>query len=516
MKTFVTVIVMCFMCSTFVYAQDWEVQIQDGIRALSVSGVLLGNESIEKIYKQNNYSLLWDKRNINHLIEAISLSEAHGLEPHNYHLLQVSSKTISKAERDVLATDAYLSLARHLYNGKLNPVIIEPTWTAKGSEKDLVSYLGSTLKKGDILDSLSRLAPQQKRYKILQSALLRHRKIAAEVEGGNIDSGGVLKPGDVSYRVTQVREKLLAAGNIDRIKEISDVYDESLVEAVKQFQIHNNLEPDGIIGPVTLSKLNSSSKDRINKIRVNLERWRWLPENLGKKHIRVNIADYKLEVHENGEIKNVHDVVVGKTYRKTPVFSSEMSYIVLNPWWSIPSKLARLDILPKFKKDPNVIETLGYKIFDNEGNIISHKGINWNQFSESNFPFRIRQKPGINNALGQVKFMFPNPHDGYIHDTPTRNLFEKVRRDFSSGCIRVNNAIDLVEWVLADNSEWPRKKIYAALDIAKEMRINLKHKISVHLLYWTVVADDFSDDVRFIDDIYERDQYVLSALNSSG
>ncbi len=492
-----------------------EPQLKSVLHHLSLNEQLLAQYSVEQIYNQNQFFLLWDERKLEDLIDSIQSSESHGLTPSDYHLTNLTTNNLSQADRDVLATDAYLSLAGHLLSGKLDPISIEPTWTAKGREQDLVSYLSSALQNGSIKASLEQLAPQQPRYEILKAALLHYRNIAADGGWGIVAFGELLKPGEYSPHVSQLRERLRATGDIDQLMEISDFYDESLVEAVKQFQRRANLEPDGVVGPATLQELNRTPQDRVDQLRVNLERWRWLPEDFGEKHLRVNIADYQLEIYEDRAATEVYDVVIGKTYRKTPIFSASMSYIVLNPWWVIPPKLARLDILPKFKKDPDIIDAFGYQVLDKDGNLAVHSDINWHQYSASNFPFRLRQKPGVNNALGQVKFMFPNPHDVYLHDTPTRSLFGKVRRDFSSGCIRVKNPIDLVEWVLADNPEWTRTKINRALDRAKEISITLKKRIPVHLLYWTVVVDDLSQGVRFIDDVYDRDETVLKALNIS-
>ncbi|WP_232787375.1 L,D-transpeptidase family protein [Spongiibacter nanhainus] len=471
----------------------------------------LAADSTQRFYRQFGLQARWSKRNLAALVSAIAASESHGLTPVEYHqqaLLQASG-----AKRDILATDAYLALAGHLLGGKLNPISIEPTWTAKGRERDLVAYLHQALESDAVVESLTTLAPQQPRYQTLLEALERYRRALSLGGWEPIAAGPLLKPGMHSERVTALRNRLKAIDGSLQAEGDEHRYDSVLVSAVKRFQQRANLEPDGIVGPDTLAKLNLSPQDLIDKLRVNLERWRWLPEDLGRKHIRVNIANYHLETHEGKDIRAVHDVVVGRTYRQTPIFSASMSYLVLNPWWETPSKLARKDLLPKFQRDPSIVQSLGYQILDTQGKVVDPSNMNWNEYTESRFPFRVRQQPGPMNALGQVKFMFPNSHDVYLHDTPSRDLFSKTRRDFSSGCIRVRNPIDLVEWVIGPNPQWSRDKLENVLSSGKETTVKLTEKIPVHLLYWTVVADDDNDDIRFVADIYQRDQRVLLALN---
>ena len=474
---------------------------------------LYSKASVTRFYEQHQNAPQWSEKQIDELLQAIEASNQHGLIPSDYHLSTLKTNNEDTERRDIIATDAYLTLAGHLLGGKLNPVSLEPTWTAKGRSKDLVVHLADAIRENKIVASLDTLAPQQPRYQIMKKALAKYQDVVRQGGWPVVPEGASLKPGMESPRIPVLRERLAATGDIHTINIESTMYDESLVEAVKGFQKRANLEPDGIIGPSTLRKLNRSPMDRINQIRINMERWRWLPEDFGQQHIRVNIADYRLEAHEGNDIAEVHDVVVGRTYRQTPVFSANMSYLVLNPWWETPSSLARKDLLPKFQKKPKLVQELGYQVLNQDGKVVDGTAINWNKYSASSFPFRIRQKPGEKNALGKVKFMFPNQHNVYLHDTSTPELFGKTRRDFSSGCIRVRNPIELVEWSLEHNQDWPRSRIDASLETGKEMRVNLKQHIPVHLLYWTVVVDDMAGNIRFIDDIYERDNKVLAMLD---
>lgn len=486
----------------------------DKINSLALTGALHAPATVARVYEISP-GPHWDEARLAALRHAIINSATHGLEPGAYHGVLLDSPNLSPAERDVYATDAYLALAGHLLGGMVNPLTLEPTWTAKGRERDLALYFLEQQDADSISRSLEALAPSQPRYHRLREALVRYEMIAREGGWTPIAKGPALKPGDRSERVIALRKRLLLGGDIEGGDDSPDLYDNVLAEAVRVFQRRANLEPDGIVGPVTLRKLNLSAEQRVWQIKVNLERWRWLPEDLGRRHIRVNIADYRLETHEGAEITEIYDVVVGRPYRQTPVFSASMSYLVLNPWWETPRKLARLDLLPKFQADPAVIQEMGYQFLDSQGQVVDPAVVDWHSLGPASFPFRVRQAPGDKNALGRVKFMFPNVHEVYLHDTPSRDLFSKTRRDFSSGCIRVNDPLDLAAWVLKSSPNWTRSRIEEVVASGREMTVRLAEKVPVHLLYWTVVINDETGDIRFVEDIYDRDARIWEAMNAS-
>ncbi len=320
--------------------------------------------------------------------------------------------------------------------------------------------------------------------------------------------------GDSGPRAQQLRSRLARVGLLDAEQALNaDRFDENVEAAVKTFQLRANLEPDGIVGPMTLRQLNLCAADRVAQVRANLERWRWLPDDLGTRHIRVNIADFRLEARAGGVVEREHKVVVGKTYRRTPVFSDEIEYLVFNPWWETPRRLAVQDKLPQFSQDPAAINRLGFEIVDAEGNNVDPATIDWKTVTGATFPYRLRQRPGPENAVGRVKLMFPNAHNVYLHDTPTKSLFEKTRRDFSSGCIRVEDALDLAEWVLAGTPGWERARIDSVVASGATMTVNVASRVPVHVLYLTAVPDG-EGGIRFIDDLYARDAAVIAALDA--
>ena len=277
-----------------------------------------------------------------------------------------------------------------------------------------------------------------------------------------------------------------------------------------------NLEPDGILGPQTLQALNISAEQRHRQIAVNMERWRWLPQDLGDPYILVNIAGFNLDVVDREiPVLNMR-VVAGKTYRKTPVFSDKITYLVVNPYWGIPDAIARKDILPKIKKDPNFLTNQKIRVFEGQGagtREIDHHAVDWNAVTAANFPYRFKQDPGPLNALGRIKFMFPNQFNVYLHDTPAKELFGKARRDFSSGCIRVERPVELAEYLLRSHPDWPVEKIRSTLTDSDytAQTVKLPVPVNIHILYWTVwVASD--DRIHFGTDIYERDAALNAAL----
>lgn len=449
-------------------------------------------------------------RRMPELIKAVGLAEAHGLSPADYHLEALRADGCAST-LELVAADAWLRLARHLHAGRIDPHRVEPDWTASRPMLDTAGLLARALAAEQLVASLDAVAPQDAYYRALQQALVRWRERAASPDSApSLEDGPTLREGDVGPRVRQLRERLATEGDpveADR----PEVYDAVLAEQVRRFQAAMHLETDGAVGRETLAELRRTPAERVAQLRVNLERWRWLPDELGERHIRVNIADFQLEARAGGRVERVHRIIVGKQLRRTPSFSAAMRYVVVNPWWGVPRRLAVEDKLPLFRKDPAAVQRMGFQVLDASGATVDPAGIDWAALSKQNFPYRLRQAPGPQNALGRVKLMFPNRHDVYLHDTPNRRLFERSRRNFSSGCVRVDGALELAAWALAGTPEASLERLEELADRGRETVIRLAEPLTVHILYLTAVVDH--GEVRFVHDLYGRDAPLLALLD---
>lgn len=477
--------------------------------AYAQSGSLLAPNATQKVLSQSS-GQIWSDRQVTDLISALEGLAVHGLSPEDYHLTPLKAGNLTPAKRDELATDAWLSAATHMIYGKLDPVSVEPDWTAGKRSVDITAQFAATMRSGYIAGSLDALAPPHPEYKSLQAEYARQRQLAQTETVTKVPEGDLIRPGAKGARVIALQARLLELGLIIA-EDATGTYNPATVEAVKGFQDASGLSSDGIVGTSTVRALNRGRQGQIEQLRVNLERWRWLPDYFGKRHLRANIAAFTVTAYEDKKAVRTHLTIVGKPFRKTPVFSDSVDYIVFNPWWETPNSLARRDKLPSFRKDPSAVERLGFDVLDRSGNKVNSSTIDWNSVSAENFPYRLRQRPGEQNALGQVKIMFPNVHNVYLHDTPTRGLFAQRQRAFSSGCLRTQDPIDLSEWLLKDTPNWDRAAIDKAVDSKRETRATLSESVPVHILYMTVVVDEAG--VRYLDDLYERDAKVLANLN---
>ncbi|MDY6861581.1 MAG: L,D-transpeptidase family protein [Thermodesulfobacteriota bacterium] len=468
---------------------------------------------------------------VNSLIKTISEADKEGLIPEDYHLSKINDilSNIQQNQKkkkphnigrfvdlDLLLTDAFLIYAAHLLAGRINPETIDSEWHANRREADIGEILQKSLELNKIEENLKGLLPSQEGYAMLRNALLHYREIALKGCWSSIPDGTKLKKGDRGTRVIALKASLIATGDLDKNLNISDdIFDGELEQAVKKFQKRHNLYVDGVVGPFTLSALNIPVDERIRQIELNMERWRWLPQDLGQRYILVNIANFELDVVENGRPVITMSVIVGTQYRRTPVFSDKMSYLVLNPYWHIPTSIAIKDKLILIRKDPAFLAKGNIKILQGWGTEtkeIDPDTIDWSGITAKNFNYRLRQDPGHLNPLGRVKFMFPNKFDVYLHDTPFKELFTKTKRTFSSGCIRVEKPIDLAEYVLKPSPDWTRLNILTAMDNGTEQTIGLPEKIPVHILYWTAWSDK-DGSVQFRNDIYGRDRLLDEAMS---
>ncbi|MCC5929311.1 MAG: L,D-transpeptidase family protein [Cyclobacteriaceae bacterium] len=507
-------------------------KIESMEKADTVQGDIYQPDLIYEFYSKLGASMTtrWNSReNVEELISFIRSVGDEGLNPVDYHLPKIDSLTEKITNADVpeaddvvqlelLLTDAYLLLSAHLSEGKVDPEEINAQWHAaqRNANIDWGVYIDSTLENKIVAQSLNNLIPNHREYRNLRKALTKYREIQAE--GGwepFVTAHRKMEKGMVDSAVAQLRKRLsFTQGPILPDTDDENLFDETLHKQVVKFQMRNGLEADGVLGKSSYETLNITIEERIAAIEANLERWRWLSEDLGEKYILTNIANFNLQLVEKNETVFETEVIVGRPYRKTPVFSAVMTHLVLNPDWTIPPTILRNDVIPAVIKNPAYLDQKKMSVITHGGQKVNPQTIDWKSFANKPFPYSIRQEPGPENALGRVKFMFPNSYHVYIHDTPTRNLFRHAERTFSSGCIRMNKPIEFAKLLLEGNDAWPPRQIDKVLSEGVTRTINLKNPLQVHLIYLTAWADD-SGTVYFRRDIYERDRPLLTALRSN-
>ena len=343
--------------------------------------------------------------------------------------------------------------------------------------------------------------------------LKTYREIAEHGGWPRVPSGASVKPGMTDARIPALRARLAAEGDYQGPVDAGDHYDDTLVAAVKAFQERHLLEPDGAIGPGTLHEINVTAAERVAQIRVNLERARWVLHEIGDEdHVVVDIAGYGVRFMHDRQPVWQSRVIVGQPYKQTPSFRAEIQYVVFNPTWSVPHSITAAELLPQMRKDPGTLARKNLKVVDRQGREIDPRTLDWAHFNARNFPYFLRQDAGDSNALGKVKIMFPNQYSVYLHDTPTRSLFERDRRTFSHGCIRVEKPRELVERLLADPVNWNAAAIDAAIATGETKTVYLKTRIPVLLIYWTVDQDATGRTI-FKPDAYRQDPVLLKALD---
>ena len=533
------------LCTPSCKAEDIAEEVRERLRQrLEYSGGDTVTAAAEKIYssvvlprfyEQRGYRPAWLQSGApsfqcQTIVQVLGKAGEHGLNPDEYHadkikalLDEVKKNQAQKkglnpgrlADLEFLLTDAFLIYGSHLLGGKVNPETIEPAWTAEKREADLAAALEEALQSGQIENILESMAPQVPAYKTMQAALKKHKALLETSRLPMVQPKSSLKLGDKDSAVAALRSRLQAEDFLNSEAVVDkDVFDDNVESALKQFQISRGLEPDGVCGPATQRAINQGEEERIAAIRVNLERWRWLPQNLGSRHILVNIADFHLGVVENGAEVLSMKAIVGKSYRKTPVFSGKMTYLVLSPYWDVPPSLAVKDKLPLVQKDPGYLAANNFHVYQGWGvdtREVDPATVNWNELGQRNFPYRFRQAPGPGNALGRIKFMFPNKHNVYIHDTPSRELFSNAQRNFSSGCVRIQKPLELAEYLLRETQVWPMQAIEEAIEKRVEKTVSLPGPVPVHIMYFTVFTDN--NAIQFRNDIYERDAKLREALD---
>jgi len=481
------------------------------------------------LYDSLSYQLIWNDDNLRRkAINLILDSEKDGLVPQDFHLnrilelqIEQSDEYEDRAALDLLITDAIISYGNQLLNGKTDANSFEPTLTReeKVISDKMFAELRTYLFSGELDKIIQHLRPSTNYYYEMMAGLEKY-KILADSGGWEKISLNVKKiePEDeLRTAIPAIRKRLMIEGdlilNADSISMDSllnsPVYDSLLVNGVKNFQLRHGLNSDGIIGKGTVDMMNITAKEKVKLLKANLERARWIYHDLPEDYIFVNIPGYDLRFVRDSNLIWTTRVVAGKITSATPIFKDEMQYIVFNPTWTVPSSISNDEFLPKVQKDSTFFKRNNMQLFSGSGTKVNPDNIDFSEIKKGKFPYIVKQGPGGSNSLGKVKFIFPNPHYIYLHDTPSRGHFARERRAFSHGCIRVENPLKLSELVL-EEQEVSRDSIDVVLKSKSPTRINLEEKLPVYITYSTAFADEGM--VYFFEDVYDRDPPLFEAL----
>lgn len=507
---------------------DIQTELRLKIETLRGNGLLIQGEpiccgkSISNFYSERFFEPIWTGLLRDQLIEEVKACAEDGLNPTDYHLQAIEEMIVKTdltyfelANLELLLTDSFFLLASHLMSGKVNPATLNTDWKVNRREGDPVVLMSKAISTNDIPGALNEIRPTYKAYNRLKAKLKVYQELQQSGGWQPIADGPTLKLGDEGGRVLAVRERLRKTGDIKAYtNDQPEVFDEPLKEAVGYFQKRHGLEADGAIGKGTLQALNVPVGDRIEDIVLNLERSRWLPQDLGEHYVMVNLPAFELEVVKNDLVKLEMEVAVGKPFRQTPVFSANMTYMVVNPYWTVPPTILYQDIIPAQAKKPNYLSSLNIKVLNGAGSEVNPADIDWSDIKGRNFPYTLRQEPGPNNALGQVKFIFPNEYNIYMHDTNHRELFVKADRALSSGCVRLSKPMDLAYYLgsLQDRT-MTREQVDETVKTKSNQTIILSKPLKVHMQYWTSFVDE-RGVLNFRKDVYNRDEPLKQAMAS--
>lgn len=522
-------------------------QIQENLRGRLNKGeippeVCVGDDLIQastlvrEFYQGRQYQPVWSRKgsllsSVQSLVTSIQAAEEEGLVPGDYHFdsilanlkefarlsggaLQHLAPVLSDLE--LLLTDAFFVLAAHLAQGKVDPDTTETEWEAPCRSLDVLRLFQDSLASGRISESLQSLSPQHGYYAGLKLALRHYKELVRQNDWPRISAGPDLKSGNKGKRVEVLKNRLIKEGyDVSTRLAASDVFDNDTELAVCRFQEKHGLPQTGIVDEATLKALNTSAEERLSQIEVNLERWRWLPHDLGPRYAVVDAASFELFVVDRFETVLSMKIVVGMLTWQTPVFSSRITDIVINPYWYSPSRVLLKELINYIKADPNYLTNNKMKLMRGWGKEeieVDVKTLDLDNINPKNLDFYLRQDPGPLNLLGRIKFSMPNRYTVYLHDTPYQSDFGQFTRTFSHGCIRIAKPVDFSLFLLQDPREWDAEKIAECIGREVEQTIPVKNPLAVHVFYGTAwPLEDGS--VQFRPDLYENDKLVAEALH---
>jgi murein L,D-transpeptidase YcbB/YkuD len=513
---------LSFLTAAFLAAAPATAQVTAFMQ--SVAEAAASDRDIAGFYKSNGYKSIWtakggrDKQRRQAFLKAIAGANAHGLPAARYNpdLLKTNLRSV-RSERDLGRLEVELSrlfllYARDVQTGVLNPRRIDEGIVREVPLRSRTSILKSFVKSSP-KGFIKKLPPRDPEYTRLMKEKLQFEKLIGKGGWGPKIAAKSLKPGASNNSVLQLRNRLIAMGYMKRSATKS--YSQKMAQAVAKFQRAHGLHADGVAGPRTMAAINIQPEVRLTQIIVAMERERWLNMPRGKRHIWVNLTDFHARIVDNGKVTFQTRSVVGKNAhdRRSPEFSDVMEHMVINPTWNVPKSIATKEYLPLLQQDPQSVRHLN--LIDQSGRIVSRAGMDFTEYNEDYFPFDLKEPPSRGNALGLVKFMFPNRHNIYLHDTPAKRLFGREKRDFSHGCIRLNDPFDFAYTLLAKQTRNPEQFFQERLKTGRETVVELEQHIPVHIVYRTAFTQA-KGKIQFRGDVYGRDAKIWKALKNAG
>lgn len=482
------------------------------------------DEDIAAFYRATNYAPLWtgasdlDRARRAHLMQAISTADDHGLSVARYdpqRLMQTLAAVKSPRDRgfaEVELSRVFLQYARDIQTGILIPNRVDSRIVRDVPYRDRTGYL-TGLAAGQPAAFFRALPPRSLEYNaLLKEKIAMQRLLDAGGWGPQVPAKS-LEPGDSGAAVVALRNRLMAMDYLQRSNAQS--YGKDITDAVYEFQVAHGLNADGVAGAETMKQINTGVAKRLQSVFVALERERWFNTERGKRHILVNIPDFTAKVIDDGKVTfQTRSVVGARTEdRPTPEFSDVMEHMVINPSWYVPRSIATKEYLPALRRNPNAVRHI--QITDRRGRVVNRSAANFSGYTARNFPYAMRQPPGPRNALGLVKFMFPNKHNIYLHDTPAKNLFSRDVRAFSHGCVRLNDPFDFAYTLLGVQEDDPKGYFQRVLKSGRETKVVLDQPVPVHIIYRTAVTNA-RGHTEYRADIYGRDARIWNALSKAG
>ena len=489
----------------------------------AVAAELASSPALAEFYRERDYAPIWtsaadvDRRAA--LFRALTMARGHGLPPQRYDAegLKAAFRSLASERQrgrvEARVTKAFISYAEDVQSGVLDPLRVDSGIVREVPKRDRLATLRA-FAASDPAEFINSLPPQAPQYEQLRRAKMDLELLVSRGGWGETVRAKKLSPGDSGPEVIALRDRLVRMGYMTR--SVAADFDGEMQKAVQRFQIAHGLQPDGVAGAGTLAEINTSAETRLHSVVVAMERLRWMNGiSLGRRHIWVNLPDFTAKVIDDGKVTFETVTVVGMDQhdRRSPEFSDQMEHMVINPTWNVPRSITVKEYLPMLQKNPNAVGHL--KIVDRRGRVVNRSQTNFNQFTARNFPFSMSQPPSDRNALGLVKFMFPNRWNIYLHDTPSKSLFQKEVRAFSHGCIRLGSPFEFAYTLLSRQTDDPKGVFHRHLATGRETTVPLEQPVPVHIVYFTAWPDA-RGKIEYRRDVYGRDRRIFDALSAAG